>query len=830
MKRQVSSILQTIFILFLLFVSSNGFAQEQKVIKAIKNGKPPKINGKLTEKTWDKAVSASNFTQYRPYNGEDASFESEVKIIYDDEAIYFGAKLYDPHPDSIFTELGNRDFRGIKGHGASRLNADIFSILLSPYNDGVNMIEFSVSASGVQSDVKHIGRQTDYNWDAVWCSSVRVTDYGWVAEVKIPYAALRFPNELKKNWGMHLLRHVRRYNEWDSWSYIDIDQQGIVNQAGELSNIHDINPPLRLSFTPYLSSYIEKGTDSESWSSNIRGGMDLKYGINESFTLDMTLIPDFGQVEEEDRVLNLSPFEVKYQEKRPFFTEGTELFDKGGIFYSQRIGGEPDDYYDVYDKTDSNETVVKNPHETRMVNATKLSGRTDNGLGIGFLNAMTSASRATIKDTITGEKRKEVTQPFTNYNMMVFDQSLKNNSYVSLVNTNVTHFSGNYMANVTGTEFKLANEANSYQIDGDAAISQKYKSNNAFGHKYSVNFRKTQGNFRFELGHNTESDTYDPNDLGYLRNNNEFSQEVELSYNIYDPFSVFLSIYNNLDLQYSSLYKPRKFQSFEVRWFTQANFKNQSELGVFMLWQPESHDYFEPRVNDWDWKFKRPQHTFIRLWGGTDNSKDISLRAGLEYMTGARYNRTKYQFELRPTFRFSDRLSLEYHVKYDKDFNDVGYVGDSEFNDGQIPPVFGKRNVQTFINSMESSFKFTNRMLLNFRLRHYWRSLDYKKLYDLKKTGYLSDELNYSKTEIDQANLNYNAFNLYLQYLWHFAPGSELSVVWKNNIYATSEDIPMGYFNNLEDVLSSSQVNSISVKLIYYLDYQQMKEGFGVYR
>jgi hypothetical protein len=198
LKREFSSVLQSILIVLLLVVSSNGFAQEQKVIEAIKNGKPPKINGKLTEKTWDKAVSAENFTQYRPYNGKDASFDSEVKVIYDDEAIYFGAKLYDPHPDSIFTELGNRDFRGIKGHGASRLNADIFSILLSPYNDGVNMIEFSVSASGVQSDVKHIGRQTDYNWDAVWCSSVRITDFGWVAEVKIPYAALRFPNELKK--------------------------------------------------------------------------------------------------------------------------------------------------------------------------------------------------------------------------------------------------------------------------------------------------------------------------------------------------------------------------------------------------------------------------------------------------------------------------------------------------------------------------------------------------------------------------------------------------------------------------------------------------------
>ena len=829
MKRDLFIFLQ-ISIIVLLSVRV-GIAQPDKVIEAIKNGKPPKINGVLNEKTWDKAVSADDFTQYRPYNGKEASFDSEVKIIYDDQAIYFGAVFYDPNPDSIYTELGNRDFRGIKGHGASGLNADMFSILLSPFNDGVNMMEFSVSASGVQSDVKHIGRKTDYNWDAVWCSSVRTTDFGWVAEVKIPYAALRFPNNLKENWGIHLFRHIRRYNEWDTWNYIDINQQGIVNQAGELSNIHDINPPLRLSFTPYLSSYIENGTENNIWSSNIRGGMDVKYGINESFTLDMTLIPDFGQVEEDDRVLNLSPFEVKYQEKRPFFTEGTELFDKGGIFYSQRIGSEPKEYNEVDEQLENDEKVVKNPTETKMINATKISGRTDNGLGIGFLNAMTSPAKATIKDTINGEKRKEVTQPFTNYNMTVFDQSLKNNSYVSLVNTNVNHFGENYTANVTGTEFKLANKENSYQIDGEAALSQKYKSENAFGHKYSVNFRKTQGNFRFELGHNTESDTYDPNDLGYLRNNNEFSQDLELSYNIYDPFSVFLSVYNNLELQYSSLYKPRKYQEFEIQWFSEANFKNHSELGLFISWKPETHDYFEPRVDDnWDWKYREPSRILYNVWGGTDNSKDFSVRMGLMYVEASKHNKSNYRIELLPTVRFSDRFSLEYNVTYDKDINSVGYVDDDVFNDGNIPPIFGKRDIKTFTNTLESSFKFSNRMLMNFRLRHYWRTLDYKELYNLQPSGYMSDNLGYSQYEVDKANLNYNAFTLYFQYLWHFAPGSELSVVWKNNIYNSSEEIPRGYFNNLDQTLSSSQINSISLKLIYYLDYQQIKEGFGVYR
>ncbi len=815
----------------LLFLNNTGYSQQKKVIEAIKNGKPPKIDGRLTEETWEKAVSAKDFLQYRPYNGKDASFETEVKIIYDDQAIYFGAKLYDPNPDSIFTELGNRDFRGIKGrHGPSELNADLFSVLLNPYNDGVNMMEFSVSASGVQSDVKHIGRQTDYNWDAVWCSGVRVTDFGWVAEIKIPYAALRFPNKVKKNWGIHLLRHIRRYNEWDTWNYVDINQRGIVNQAGELSNIHDINPPLRLSFTPYLSGYVEKTPYSKKWSNNIRGGLDLKYGINESFTLDMTLIPDFGQVEEEDRVLDLSPFEVKYQEKRPFFTEGTELFDKGGIFYSRRIGEEPAYIDEVGGDLDSNEIIAKNPSETRMINATKISGRTDNGLGIGFLNALTSTARATIEDTITGETRKEVTQPFTNYNMVVFDQSLRNNSFVSLVNTNVHYFKGNYTANVTGTEFKLANEANSYQLDGEGAISQKYSDENDFGHKYSLNFRKTSGNFRFELQQNTESDTYDPNDLGYIRRNNEFAQQVELSYNIYDPFSVFLSLYNNLDLEYSSLYKPRKFQKIELRWFTFANFKNQSQLGFFLNWQPESNDFFEPRVDDWDWKYKRPQHIFINMWGETDNSKDFSIRAELGTNQANKYNQQSYRFELQPSFRFSDKFSLNFALRFNTEMNDVGYVADSEFNDGNLPVTFGIRNVNTFTNTLESSFKFTNRMLMNLRVRHYWRYLEYDDMYHLEKDGYLGNSLGYSKEEITQADLNYNAFTVYLQYLWHFSPGSELSIVWKNNIYTGSEEIPKGYFTNLEETLSSPQINSFSVKLIYYLDYQQISQGFGVYR
>jgi len=818
-------------LILLLLVQTAAFAQtEVKVLEAAKNGKPPTIDGVLNDSIWKKAVTASDFYQYEPYNRREPSFPTEVKIIYDDQAVYIGAIMYDPNPDSIYRELGNRDYRGLKGgHRMPSINADLFSVLLNPFNDGVNMMEFTVSASNVKSDIKHIGRRTDAAWDAVWCTATRITDEGWVAEIQIPYSSLRFPNKVKKNWGLHLFRHIRRYREWDTWNYMDVEQQGIVNQAGELAGIHDIDPPLRLSLTPYLSTYVENHPDNNSWTSNIRGGMDLKYGINESFTLDMTLIPDFGQVETEDRVLNLSPFEVRYQERRPFFTEGTELFNKGGIFYSRRIGEEPDNMDKAYDQLESDQVISENPSETRMLNATKISGRTDNGLGIGFLNALTSETNAILRDTITGEKEKVTTQPFTNYNMVVIDQTLKNNSYVSLANTNVHYFKGDYTANVTATQFKLANEANSYQISGRGALTQKYATDNNFGHAYNLELRRTKGNFRFQLGHSVESDSYDPNDLGYDRRNNQFQQNLELEYNIYEPFGIFLSWHSNLDLEYSQLYDPRKYQSFEMRLFSVANYKNHAQTGMFVNWQPESHDYFEPRVEGWDWKYKRPRQAFARFWYETDNTEDLSVNISGSYRQSGEYNRHGYRLGMRPSIRFSDNFSVTYDLEYNMLENDVGYVDQDTDQQGDLSVTFGKRDVKTITNTLRSSYKFTSRDLLNLRIRHYWRTVNYSNFYPLQAEGDLGPAYGFGRYG-NQRDLSYNALTVYLQYLWHFSPGSELSVVWKNNIFTSTQDIPGSYFRNLDHTLGAPQINSFSVKFIYYLDYQYLKRGFNMFK
>lgn len=192
----------------------------------------------------------------------------------------------------------------------------------------------------------------------------------------------------------------------------------------------NIKPPVRLSFSPYIAAYLEHENNENSAEFIYKGGMDVKYGINESFTLDMMLIPDFGQIQSDDMELNLLPYELYYDEKRQFFTEGIELFERGDIFYSRRIGAEPKFADDANDQLQTNEIITYNPSETQLVNATKISGRTTKGWGIGMINAMSLSSYAEIKDTVTRNNRKIKVQPFTNYNISVIDKSLKNNSYI----------------------------------------------------------------------------------------------------------------------------------------------------------------------------------------------------------------------------------------------------------------------------------------------------------------------------------------------------------------------------------------------------------------
>ena len=552
---------------FLLFTSCwiplFMLAQEgKKTVVALPVSVSPKIDGILDEEAWSKAPVAGEFIQRKPFNGKPTAFRTEVRFLYDNSGLYVGAMMYDPLPDSILTQLGLRDSQG--------LNSDYFMLILSPFNDGINAFCFMVYASDVQVDFKIPGGSSyvegDMSWDAVWLSKARKNDQGWVVEMKIPYSAIRFPKTTVQHWGINCQRDIRRYREAGSWNFVDSKIDGYVNQGGLLEGIKDIRPPLRLSLSPYVSGYMQKNPGDPQWQFTYNYGADLKYGINESFTLDMTLIPDFGQVPSDDKIYNFSPFEIQYNEKRQFFTEGTELFNKTGIFYSRRIGGQPKGMNTVSDSLFDREKVLENPTQTRLLNATKVSGRTSHGLGIGIFNAISGNTWAKVQDTITGNVRRILTQGFTNYNMIVLDQALKNNSYFDFVNTNYHMNDNGYTANVTGIAFKIANKNYTYAFMGDAFISQKYytHSSSDLGYHYNLAFGKLKGNFLFTYNQLLETDRYDPNDMGFNDRNNKFINVLVLNYNLYEPFGKFLDATNRLQFAYNCLYDEFKYSSFVI--------------------------------------------------------------------------------------------------------------------------------------------------------------------------------------------------------------------------------------------------------------------------
>lgn len=793
------------FSLVIIAFLQNSAQPAKKKIDALRVDHSITIDGNLDEPEWANAQEASDFIQHEPYNGAKPSEASIVKVMFDNNALYIGARLFDSKPNEIYRELGQRDNDGLK--------SDYFSVFVSPYNDGINYLEFIVSASGVQTDIKVTGDEEESSWDAVWMSEVKFDDKGWVVEMKIPFSALRFSKNSTQSWGINFARLIKRYNEWSSWNFVDKAITGVVSQSGEISGLVNIEPPVRLSLSPYISAYAEKFPDSKTLEYRLSGGLDLKYGINESFTLDMTLIPDFGQVKSDDRVLNLTPFEVQYSEQRPFFTEGTELFNKGQIFYSRRVGSEPVGYGSLQDSIKSSEKIDKNPLETKLINATKISGRSSKGLGIGFFNAMTQNTYADVRDTVTGNTRRVLTQGFTNYNMFVFDQTLKNNSYVSLANTNLYRPTDSYSANVTATEFSIRDKQNIYSIFGIGGLSQIYNDSTTRGFKSFLELSKNSGNFQFELWNNIESKNYNPNDMGYIQSPNEFSTGLELSYIIFKPFWKILKFESAVEFIHESLYEPRKYSSSAILLSAHTStIKRYYTTGIDVtIFPQDQNDYYEPRVEGR--MLVLPKRINFRWFGSPDYRKALAIDHSFSFWAADQFGQRGFGYNISPRVRFSDKLFMIYKFAQQYDYNTIGYVKKSGSN-----IYMGSRDDVTLESTINTQYTFNSKSFVNLKFRHYWRYYQYNEYYLLKQDGRLSLD-----NSVNANSKNTNYFNIDLVYQWNFAPGSVLSLVWKNSIALDKEELEYNYFRNLNDVWETSQINSFSFKLLYYIDYQALK-------
>lgn len=795
-------------------IPSFGTNKAKKQLQAIRINQNLVIDGVLDEAVWESAPIAADFRTYSPTMGDPASQATEVRVLYDNRAVYISAICYDESPDSIMREFTKRD-NVYMGNTAS------FKISLNPYNDGQNIYQFEVTAANVQADSKKTvtgGRQSmrmrygDYSWNAVWESAVTFTDKGWIIEIAIPYAAIRFPKDDVQIWGINFWRTVRRTRETSSWNPVDRNFAE-EDQDGELIGISSIKAPLRLELYPFAAGYYLRSSEGNGFS--YAAGMDLKYGINEAYTLDMTLIPDFGQRKSDDIVLNLTPYEVKYRENRQFFTEGLELFDKSGLFYSRRIGKQPDGFWDVYDLIDDSVESFENPEEAKLINATKVSGRNSNNLGIGFFNAMTADTYARYKNPEM-EEEKFLTEPFTNYNMLVVDQIIGRNSFVNLANTNVYTPSTAKTANVTGVSFKIADKNNMYGINGNMAYSAVFDSigqTPVTGYNVKLGGGKYGGKVTATYDLSMISDEYNPNHMGYLRQNNSINHDLAFSYRILEPFSVFNTMTHSIRLGYDQLFAPREYSRFGGMLSSSTTFKNYWNIRLSLRGDPFGmQDWYEPRVDGWF--YDRPANYEIDVSGSTDYRKRLAIYFGFEYSENLLGENT-WELSAMPRIRINDKLSINPRFKYEQGSNQIGYAG--YLSDDSI--AFGKRAVNRITSQLAASYVFNNKSALSLSMRHYWSTVNYSEYFLLQRDGGLIDYPDYPYNE----DLNFNILTVDLEYNWNLAPGSYLSVVWKNNIYTSDEvddDLFLNYWDNFNATFSSPQTNSFSIKLTYYLDYQ----------
>jgi hypothetical protein len=813
-----------IFCLIILLYPAITIAQtSHKNLAAKRTTAVIKIDGVLDEAAWKDASAALGYTEFRPtpFRIEDPANRTEVYIMYNDEGIYIGGYCHERTKDSIAAELNGRD-----GFG----NNDFIGFIFDTYNDHINGFEYFITPLGEQMDAKvspnSNGNSEDFTWNAVWKSVAKIHDDGWSFEVFLPFSAIRFSNKAVQDWGFNITRRRVKTQQQFTWNTVDQNINGFLTQEGYWTGLQNIKPPLRLQFSPYFSVYANhypyNNPGEKNWTSSVNGGMDVKYGINQAITLDMTLIPDFGQVQSDNHVLNLSPFEVKYNENRSFFTEGTELFNKGNLFYSRRVGGTPLHYYDVQDTTSSfahingNEHLISNPSETKLINATKISGRLQNGLGIGFFNAITATQYATVEDNL-GNSRQVETSPLTNYNIIVLNQSLKHNSSVSLVNTNVWREGPDYDANVTAALFDFNDKRNMWNLGGKVSkswlIDYLPGSKTLSGYSHTVYFGKTSGRFNFNVQQDLTDDKFNSNDLGYFTNNNFLNHSLYAGYRWIKPTRWYNNIYLNLNAFYSQLYKPLTYQNANFNVNANGQLKNLWQVGGVYGYEPNTNNFYEARVTGR--VFKGWGDWFVNGWVQTNNAKKYSVYAQWMYVARNFFNGKRYQYLLQQQYRFSKKFSINYSLNLEPQTNNAGFA---TINGSDI--IFGRRDVSTVENILNIKYSFNDRMVFTTRARHYWSQVSYKEYFTLLQDGSLQKNASFT----GNANQNYNTFTVDAVYTWQFAPGSFLNVVWKNNASTFTGETNNDYFKNFDGTITSPQNNNFSVKVIYFLDYMELKK------
>lgn len=770
----------------------------------------PVIDGEPFEDFWKDIPEAHNFIQLEPTNGvpERDTHKTVVKVAYDNNALYVAGYMYDNEPERILRQFSQRD--------DINAQADIFGFYLNTYNNQINQTRFFATSANSFGDAIVENSNEDFTYNVVFSSEASIDGKGWYVEMKIPYRTLRFPEIDVQNWSFNAYRRIRHLNEEYTFNFVDITLGNATQYDAIVTGVKDIKPPLRLNLYPYASviSNFNNGVNETVYNA----GMDIKYGISDSFTLDATLIPDFGQVAFDAVELNLGPFEQVFGENRAFFTEGTDLFSKGDLFFSRRIGQRPTGAGNL--NLVANEEIVKNPELANLLNSVKVTGRTKDRLGIGVLNAITERTEAKIRNMDDGTVRNKTTEPLTNYNVLVFDQQFGRNSSVFITNTSTLRNGSFTDALATAVGTNLNNSKGSQNLRSEFKLSNRFTPTGTVTGVSTENvWRKTSGNWRPTIGHFFTSKDYNINDLGVNFRNDFHTFQGDMQYVQFTPQGIF----NRWNVNYRTRHRRvastgiHTGTTFEINpfFFTRERFA----FGATANYSTASKDQFESRIPNLLTRYNSSvsMNGFI----SSDFRKRFALDARVNYFSRFNDDEVFYSYNINPRFRFSDKFLLIYSFNWTKSENRDSFV--ALVNNSQNA-ILSARDMHTLEHNMQGNYNFDNRQAISLSFRNFWSRASFSTDFQqLNSDGNLVDST-YTPPAGTSPDANFNIWNVDLAYRLRIGWGSELTLLYRNSIFNRDSQGSISYQESLNNLLQKPANHNISLRFIYFIDFNDTKE------
>jgi len=835
--------MKTTFVVLLILISSILLAQEKKTYTATTSENIKlTINGKLDEPEWQNANWQDHFIQHEPKEGDPPSKQTEFAILYDARNMYVAFRAYD-NPDSISLRMTRRD----------HIEGDLVGIAFDSYFDKRTHFFFIVSAAGVRSDnvTSNDGENEDWTWDGIWTAKTELTSSGWTAEMEIPLTQLRFKESEEQVWGMNAFRYIFRKDELSTWQPMKREISGMTSQFGILNGIRNIKPKNALSVTPYAvarAERFEKEPDNPFRSSgknnSLDAGLDAKIGLTNNLTMDLTVNPDFGQVEADPSEVNLTTNETFFQEKRPFFIEGQNIlsyslsFGDGdlaanNLFYSRRIGRHPHYYADLDDGE-----YADQPSFTRILGAAKVTGKTPDGWSIGVLESVTAKEHAQI-DGINGE-RSQVVEPLTNYFVGRVQKDFnEGNTYlggiVTAVNRSIndSHLeylhksaytggvdfvhkwndkkwlvdAGFYFSRVAGTEEAILNTQTMYsrtyqRPDADyVTLDSSRTSLGGYGGKFT--FGKVGGRFRIAGIFNWKSPGLEINDIGYTPEVDEIMQILWAGYRWYEPVGIFRSANANFN-EWTVYDFGGTLVNVGGNFNGHAQFKNFWNAFGSINYNSTSLSHNVLRGGP---SMKLPGMTGFYVGLSSNPQKKFTYGIdGGAYSSGDKGFSSRKSAEIEFGYRPFETLQIEISPEYAVSDNRLQYVTQQDFN-GQTRYIMGSIDRRTLSMSIRLNYNITPDLTIQFWGQPFIATGDYnefKYVTDSKANNvndrfsmYANDQISYRSDDamyfvddnrdgttdysFNDPNFNVKEFLSNLVLRWEYKPGSIIYLVWSQN-------------------------------------------------